>query len=155
MEKWDTISRKSTIEEIHKNKPYWPPGFVLHGLVCKQLEVKVLRWCFSMWRNWNWLTLEKRITILFTIYFHFMSMCMFCLYVCLCSTCMQCSQRPEEDIGFFGTGFTHGWELPGAGKQNGSSVRAKSTLSHRTISPSTRTTILCHEISLKYEKLEC
>jgi hypothetical protein len=31
-----------------------------------------------------------------------------CLYVCICTTCMQCFQRPEEGVRLPGTGVTDG-----------------------------------------------
>ena len=35
---------------------------------------------------------------------------MFCLYVYLCTMCMECPHRPEEDAGSPGTGVTDGYE---------------------------------------------
>lgn len=48
------------------------------------------------------------------IYFkgHFNYMCMgVLLHVCLCATCVQCPQRPEEGVRSSETGGTEGWEL--------------------------------------------
>ena len=54
----------------------------------------------------------------------------FSLHVCLCSTCMQCSQRLEEDIRSPETGVTEGCEL---GTEHMSPGRAVSALNYWSI----------------------
>lgn len=60
-----------------------------------------------------------------------------CLHVCLCTTCGQCSWRPEDGIGFLGTGITGGYrDQAGAGDKPQSSGRAPSHLSSSLLSTS-------------------
>ena len=46
--------------------------------------------------------------LIFTILY----MWVFCLHVCLCTMCIQYSQRPEDGVGSPGTGVTNACELP-------------------------------------------
>lgn len=45
-------------------------------------------------------------------YFIILQMWVFCLHVCLCTTCVQHPQRPEDGVRALGTGVTNGCEPP-------------------------------------------
>lgn len=49
------------------------------------------------------------------------------LHACPCTTCVQCPQRPEEGVGFSGTGVTDICKPPCLGTEAGSSGGAVST----------------------------
>lgn len=47
----------------------------------------------------EWLFISFPILVIFFKgLFFILCMCMFCLYACLCSTCLNCSQRGEEKV---------------------------------------------------------
>ena len=73
-------------------------------------------WFIHFFLFWNGLMFCYFIVCLFIDCFPsfliFLCVWLFCLHVCMCTTCMQCLWRPEEGSRFPGTGITSGCEPP-------------------------------------------